>query len=69
MAAYQSLGPFISTFADPHNSGFYVDEHGKLCRFEIPVRTEGESSAAEGDDKKYALCAGNKIKAKTQLAK
>ena len=53
MAAYQSLGPFISTFADPHNSGFYVDEHGKLCRFEIPVKTEGESSAVEGDEKKY----------------
>jgi hypothetical protein len=58
MAAYQSLGPFISTFADPNNSGFYLDDHGKLCKFEIPVRTESESSAdqavgLESDEKKY----------------
>lgn len=60
MAAYQSLGPFISTFADPHNSGFYLDEQGKLCKFDIPVKTEAESSsnqavALEGDEKKYVL--------------
>ena len=58
MAAYQSLGPFISTFADPHNSGFFVDDQGRLCKFDIPVKTEGESSgdqavALEGDEKKY----------------
>lgn len=55
MAAYQSLGPFISTFADPCNSGFYVDQHGKLCKFVIPVKSEGESSSEEtiGDEKKY----------------
>lgn len=48
MAAYQSLGPFISTFADPHNSGFFVDEMGKLCKFEIPsIKTFGESSAEQ----------------------
>ena len=56
MAAYQSLGPFISTFADPHNSGFFVDEHGRLCKFNIPVKTEGESSADQGDEKKYVVC-------------
>lgn len=60
MAAYQSLGPFISTFADPHNSGFYLDEQGKLCKFDIPVKTEAEISsnqavALEGDEKKYVL--------------
>lgn len=46
MAAYQSLGPFISTFSDPHISGFFVDDMGKLCKFDIPsVKTLGESSA------------------------
>lgn len=58
MAAYQSLGPFISTFADPLNSGFIVDEHGKLCKFDIPIKSEGESSADQAvawneEEKKY----------------
>ncbi|XP_028409938.1 serine/threonine-protein phosphatase 4 regulatory subunit 1-like [Dendronephthya gigantea] len=67
MAAYQSLGPFISTFADPHNSGFFVDEQGKLCKFDIPVKTEGESSAEqavglESDEKKNAENNGMDVK-------
>lgn len=32
MAAYQSLGQFISTFAEPEKSGFDVDEDGMLVR-------------------------------------
>ncbi|EDO37086.1 predicted protein, partial [Nematostella vectensis] len=31
MAAYQNLGPFISTFANPAKSGFYIDDYGMLC--------------------------------------
>ncbi|XP_046842275.1 serine/threonine-protein phosphatase 4 regulatory subunit 1-like isoform X2 [Xenia sp. Carnegie-2017] len=72
MAAYQSLGPFISTFADPRNSGFYVDQHGKLCKFVIPDKSEGESSSEEtiGDEKKNAndlslLTESNGIEVKT----
>ena len=56
MAAYQSLGPFISTFADPTESGFCITEDGTLCVVppkqepEIPsspVRTEGEATTSE----------------------
>jgi len=32
MAAYQALGQFIATFADPERSGFDVDEDGMLVR-------------------------------------
>lgn len=46
MAAYQNLGPFISTFADPATSGFYIDEKGILCAIpekpDSPTRTEAE---------------------------
>ena len=53
MAAYQSLGPFISTFADPVQSGFYVNEDGALCQVpqkepgtpSSPTQTEGETTA------------------------
>lgn len=53
MAAYQSLGPFISTFADPTESGFYVSEEGILCAvppreletLSLPRQTEGEATA------------------------
>lgn len=53
MAAYQSLGPFISTFADPTESGFYVSEEGTLCAVSqreletltLPRQTEGEATA------------------------
>lgn len=31
MAAFQQLGPFISTFADPDLTGLYVNEEGILC--------------------------------------
>ena len=55
MAAYQSLGPFISTFADPGESGFYVNEEGVLCAVpqrEVetpspPTQTEGEATTSE----------------------
>ena len=30
MAAFQQLGPFISTFADADLTGMYVDEDGML---------------------------------------
>lgn len=30
MAAFQQLGPFISTFADPGLTGLYVNEDGIL---------------------------------------
>ncbi|XP_032233174.2 serine/threonine-protein phosphatase 4 regulatory subunit 1 [Nematostella vectensis] len=44
MAAYQNLGPFISTFANPAKSGFYIDDYGMLC----PVpRSEEARTAAE----------------------
>jgi len=32
MAAYTSLGQFISTFAEPERSGFDIDENGSLVR-------------------------------------
>ena len=62
MAAYQSLGPFISTFADPVESGFYVNEEGVLCAVpqreletpSSPTQTEGEATASQnttGDSK------------------
>ncbi|XP_031552606.1 serine/threonine-protein phosphatase 4 regulatory subunit 1-like isoform X2 [Actinia tenebrosa] len=65
MAAYQNLGPFISTFADPSTSGFYIDENGALCPVPkseehddgvvSPTHTEAESTenttTTEGDDK------------------
>lgn len=52
MAAYQNLGPFISTFADPERSGFYIDENGALCpvpkhdnnEIHSPTRTEAETT-------------------------
>jgi len=55
MAAYQSLGPFISTFADPVESGFYVNEEGVLCAVpqrvhetpSLPRQTEGETTASQ----------------------
>ncbi|XP_021372324.1 serine/threonine-protein phosphatase 4 regulatory subunit 1-like isoform X2 [Mizuhopecten yessoensis] len=31
MAAFQQLGPFISTFADPGVTGLYFDDEGILC--------------------------------------
>lgn len=31
MAAFQQLGPFISTFADPGQTGLYVSDDGILC--------------------------------------
>jgi len=30
MAAFQALGGFISTFADPSNTGLYVGDNGNL---------------------------------------
>lgn len=55
MAAYQSLGPFISTFADPAESGFYINEEGVLCVLpqreletpSSPTQTEGEATASQ----------------------
>lgn len=55
MAAYQSLGPFISTFADPAESGFYINEEGVLCALpqkeletpSSPTQTEGEATASQ----------------------
>lgn len=55
MAAYQSLGPFISTFADPAESGFFVNEEGILCALPqselenpgLPRQTEGEATTSE----------------------
>lgn len=56
MAAYQSLGPFISTFADPVESGFYINEDGILSAVPekeletpppSPTKTEGEPTASE----------------------
>lgn len=55
MAAYQSLGPFISTFADPAESGFYINEEGILCTLpqreletpSSPIQTEAEASASQ----------------------
>jgi hypothetical protein len=54
MAAYQNLGPFISTFSDPSRSGFYIDENGMLCPVpksedhdngaSSPTHTEAEST-------------------------
>ena len=34
MAAYQALGQFIATFAEPEQSGFIVNEDGQLIAFE-----------------------------------
>lgn len=56
MAAYQSLGPFISTFADPADSGFYINEDGILTALPereletpppSPTKTEGEPTSSE----------------------
>lgn len=55
MAAYQSLGPFISTFADPAESGFFVNEEGVLCALpqrelettSLPTQTEGEATKSQ----------------------
>lgn len=50
MAAYQNLGPFISTFANPGTSGFYIDENGLLCPIpkseqpDSPTCTEAETT-------------------------
>ena len=47
MAAYQSLGQFISTFAEPEKSGFDVDEEGMLVRcpkLETTVSSAGYDS-------------------------
>ena len=40
MAAFQQLGPFISTFADPQTTGLFVNEDGCLF-FKHPDGTEG----------------------------
>ncbi|XP_041375739.1 serine/threonine-protein phosphatase 4 regulatory subunit 1-like isoform X3 [Gigantopelta aegis] len=40
MAAFQQLGPFISTFADPRTTGLFVNEDGSLF-FRNPDGTEG----------------------------
>lgn len=32
MAAYQALGQFIATFADPRRTGFEVNEEGNLVK-------------------------------------
>ena len=55
MAAYQSLGPFISTFADPAESGFYINEEGVLSAIpqreletpSSPTQTEAEATASQ----------------------
>lgn len=31
MSAFQSLGPFISTFADPQITGLYYKDDGVIC--------------------------------------
>ena len=58
MAAYQSLGPFISTFADPSASGFSVSDDGTLCEYTIresevqtpPVQTEAEPTVSQNTE-------------------
>ncbi|KAK7505661.1 hypothetical protein BaRGS_00002932, partial [Batillaria attramentaria] len=35
MSAFQQLGPFISTFADPHLTGLYVNEDGTIIASEV----------------------------------
>ena len=54
MAAYQSLGPFISTFADPQISGFVIDEMGNMCKFEGPsVQSLGDQCSAHETNQQY----------------
>ena len=57
MASYQSLGPFISTFASPVESGFYINDEGILCQVPgthkpetpptSPTQTEAEQTVEE----------------------
>ena len=61
MASYQSLGPFISTFASPVESGFYISDEGLLCPVPdahksdtlppLPSQTEAEETAEECTNK------------------
>lgn len=59
MAAYQNLGPFISTFADPATSGFYIDENGALRpvpnleQKESPTQTEAETTESAATTERY----------------
>ncbi len=52
MAAYQALGQFIATFADPGFTGFEVTEDGlEPCPKSLESSTESESQMhAEGTD-------------------
>lgn len=43
MAAYQALGQFIATFADPINSGFGVNEDGQLMQVDLTDRSNTPS--------------------------
>jgi len=41
MSAFQALGPFISTFANPNTTGLYFDEDG-ILRVQQPAPVEGQ---------------------------
>ncbi|KAM4623203.1 serine/threonine-protein phosphatase 4 regulatory subunit 1-like [Discoglossus pictus] len=49
--AFQSLGPFISTFANPSNAGLYVKEDGTLS-----IRPPAEDVATVSGDKDASPC-------------
>ena len=49
MAAYQALGQFIATFADPEKSGFEINEDGHLLPYKNFKGFECDNSAITED--------------------
>lgn len=44
MSAFQALGPFISTFANPNSTGLYFDDDG-ILRVQPIKEVPGESKS------------------------
>ena len=46
MSAFQALGPFISTFANPNSTGLYFDDDG-ILRVQPIKEVPGESKRTD----------------------
>ncbi|GFR23591.1 hypothetical protein TNCT_262061, partial [Trichonephila clavata] len=58
LGAYQALGAFISTFAEPDRTGLYYSKDGILTIVDVPKTLVLSSSQEEPDSKNEVLCNG-----------
>ncbi|GFY61455.1 hypothetical protein TNIN_464931 [Trichonephila inaurata madagascariensis] len=58
LGAYQALGAFISTFAEPDRTGLYYDKDGNLTVVDVSKTLVLSSSQEEPNSKNEVLCNG-----------